>query len=468
MDGFVKFILIFAVIGNLVLLSGGYDDFPTLCILTIIADVVFVGLIILSIINSAGKKPDNIAESKKDNDNELKREEGFKKQSSGSSSINDNDTVSRKKAKHDKQMSSKSFSSNAIHTIDSNEIISQIRSKYIVKPVAQAHIVKDPFQKEMESYQCVEIEMLLRRLVNRRRELVDRLSTIKSEMDLILSCHGCSTEQECVHFLRSKEQELEQLINEYQHIYNSINQFGINLLSREMSKFRMMVEAFRMMSKSEKKVCENGLDYSDLIKTYSTLPKGLFQSSALPINLDFEEYHFYILPDVILVYNKDKYIMALEPNALKVLIVDKQRNVTNYRHNYDEWSFKDDIIGADSKLISEGRVGSYWLHERKNGGPDLRYSYNPRTEYRTDTYSYTEIRIQIGEYKAVCSLSQGDLSSALFEMILPYRNITHKYNYNRSLMRLLENTAKHKDRVLALTNDYEMINDDKICEEIVL
>jgi hypothetical protein len=128
------------------------------------------------------------------------------------------------------------------------------------------------------------------------------------------------------------------------------------------------------------------------------------------------------------------------------------------------WRHSDSLIGDDSVLMREGSVRTSWLHTKKDGGPDRRYSYNPMYQHRSDVYQYGEITIQIGQYKAEYSFSAGNISETIKSQVREYTAIMHELNAVPSLLRLLESASKKKDRAQELYAQYERTNANFICK----
>lgn len=125
---------------------------------------------------------------------------------------------------------------------------------------------------------------------------------------------------------------------------------------------------------------------------------------------------------MILVFdNTGVFSTAIDPSALKVMI---QRKTTSVTVNNGTVA-SNQYIADDSKCLSRGTTRSTWLHTCRDGSPDLRYSYNPRLEYRTDTYEYVVVEFIIADKKVLFSVSSGTAGDA-FEKAVP--NYARKCN----------------------------------------
>lgn len=349
-----------------------------------------------------------------------------------------------------------------------NSKLGQLMTKYAVPAAPVIPTTVDPLQKDMESYQSLAVLQTVNRIINLRRDLIKELIEKKKGIDYLLSCPGCTSDREKIKFLNANEKELSQKKNEYLDILNRINSKKVTFLAKESQTFSQIRGIFSEIAASQKIIGEAGVAYKDCVRLNSSLPGDLFESKQNPIELNFGTYRFFMLPDVVLAYNNSgEFVTAFEPMALIIRIEDKRKNVYASNMGGRGWSYRDNVIASDSSLVSQGNVRTGWLHEKKSGGPDLRYSFanNPRYDSRTDTYSYTEVSIQIGHYKAVYSASKGALAAKAKPSIRNYCAIAHKLNVVPSLLRLLESTSKKQELAKELYVEYVRDCKDIICKE---
>ena len=291
------------------------------------------------------------------------------------------------------------------------------------------------------------------------------MKSIKEEIDGILACSGCSTDRERLKYIKSNEDILQQKKNEYSAISAEMKKVKVILLSKEKAAFNRFYTALAEITSTEKSAIGSGVDLSSFIKLRSNIPGDFFASEQAPMELNYGAYKFFLLPDVVLAYNKENtFVTALEPMALIVTVRDQKKSVYMRKNSGGTWSYTDSVIARDSALVSEGYTRTSWLHERKSGGPDLRYSYNPRYESRTDTYAYSDFSIQIGQYKAEYSISKANLSKKLKPMVKDYSLVMHELNAAPSLLRLLESVSKKREAASLLSEKYESISKNIICK----
>lgn len=422
--------------GNISLFDGSFDEMPLLCVLAIIADIFIVGAIIKAIADRPSK--------------------------SNTSQTSSNQPISQ-------QPSTRSVPPSVPKTTpvvnEDNSKLNQLKSKYRVPNIPSVATAIDPLQKEMESYQCIEVLQNVNKAISRRRDCAKKMKSIKDEIDGILACPGCGTDRERLKFIKNNEDALQQKKNEYAAISAEIKKVKVVLLSKEKTAFNRLFTALAEITSSEKAESGSGVALSSFVKLRSNIPGDLFASEQAPIELDYGAYKFFLLPDVVLAYDKaNSFVTAFEPMALIITVRDQKKNIYMRKNSGGAWSYTDSVIARDSALVSEGYTRTSWLHERKSGGPDLRYSYNPRYESRTDTYAHSVFSIQIGQYKAEYSISKANLSNKLRPMVKDYCSVMHELNAAPSLLRLLESVSKKREAASLLSEKYESISKNIICK----
>lgn len=422
--------------GNIALFDGSFDEMPLLCVLAIIADIFIVGAIIKAIADRPSK--------------------------SNTSQTSSNQPISQ-------QPSTRSVPPSVPKTTpvvnEDNSKLNQLKSKYRVPNIPSVATAIDPLQKEMESYQCIEVLQNVNKAISRRRDCAKKMKSIKDEIDGILACPGCGTDRERLKFIKNNEDALQQKKNEYAAISAEMKKVKVVLLSKEKTAFNRLFTALSEITSSEKSESGSGVALSSFVKLRSNIQGDLFASEQAPIELDYGAYKFFLLPDVVLAYDKaNTFVTAFEPMALIITVRDQKKNIYMRKNSGSAWSYTDSVIARDSALVSEGYTRTSWLHERKSGGPDLRYSYNPRYESRTDTYAHSVFSIQIGQYKAEYSISKANLSNKLKPMVKDYCSVMHELNAAPSLLRLLESVSKKREAASLLSEKYESISKNIICK----
>ncbi len=430
-------IWIVLIIGNLALFSGSFEDLPLLSILVIVGDLYLIYAIIKGIADSPAKNTP--------------------------SQVSNSQPTSQQVGMRSTPPSTQRTAS--VVNEDSNFKLNQLKSQYRIPNVPSVATAIDPLQKEMEPYQCIEVLQNVNKVISRRRNYAKKMKSIKEEIDGILACPGCSTDRERLKYIKNNEGTLQQKKNEYVIISTEMKKVKVVLLSKEKTAFNRLFTALAEITSSEKSESGSGVTLSSFVKLKSNIPGDLFTSEQAPIELDYGAYKFFLLPDVVLTYDKAyTFVTAFEPMALIITVNDQKKSVYMRKNSGSAWSYTDSVIARDSALVSEGYTRTSWLHERKSGGPDLRYSYNPRYESRTDTYAYSDFSIQIGQYKAEYSISKANLSNKLNPLVKAYCSVMHELNAVPSLLRLLESTSKKGEATRLLSEKYESISKNIICK----
>lgn len=426
---------ILLLVGNVVLFASLFDEMPLLCALLAIAE--FVGI---AIFRSAADRPPK----------------------GNSSEASSNRPASQ-------QPSTSNVPPAAPRTTpevtEDNSKLNQLKSKYRIPNAPSVATAVDPLQREMEPYQCFEVLQNVNKAISRRRDCAKKMKSIKEEIDGVLACPGCSTDRERLKYIKSNESILQQKKLEHAAVSAKMKKVQVVLLSKEKTSFNRLSAALAEINSSEKSTSGSGVALSSFVKLKSSIPGDIFASEQSPIELDYGAYKFFLLPDVVLAYDKDNsFVTAFDPVALIIMIRDRQKSVYMRKNSGSTWSYADSVVAGDSVLVSEGHTRTNWLHERKSGGPDLRYSYNPKYESRTDTYAYSDFSIQIGQYKAEYSISKANLSNKLKPMVKDYCSVMHELNAVPSLLRLLKSVSKKREAVSLLSEKYESVSKNVICK----
>ena len=249
---------------------------------------------------------------------------------------------------------------------------------------------------------------------DRMAAIYNRHSLITNEINRILACTDCISVDEKYSHLISCEDKLKQIKEEGDSCLSQLSSYKIEILNDNRDLLFEMKLAFRYLLNS-KKCQSDSLTIKEFITPDKPSDLMLFRYENEPIILFWEQYYFCLFSNVILVFDKkDVFSTAIDPSALKVVINKETTSVTVSNGT----AGSNQYIADDSKCISQGITRSTWLHTCRDGSPDLRYSYNPRLEYRTDTYEYVVIEFVIADKKVSFSASSGTVGDA-FEKATP-------------------------------------------------
>lgn len=248
----------------------------------------------------------------------------------------------------------------------------------------------------------------------RMAKIYDRYLLITNEIKRILACAGCISVDEKYSHLTSNEAKLKQLKEEGETCLSHLSSYKIEMLNDDRNLLFEMKLAFRYLLNSKKCQSES-LTIKEFITPDKPSDLMLFRYKNEPIILFWEQYYFCLFSNVILVFDeRGIFTTAIDPSALKVVIKKETTAVTVSNGT----AGSNQYIADDSKCISQGITRSTWLHTCRDGSPDLRYSYNPRLEYRTDTYEYVVVEFIIADKKVSFSASSGAVGDA-FEKVAP-------------------------------------------------
>ena len=169
----------------------------------------------------------------------------------------------------------------------------------------------------------------------------------------------------------------------------------------------------------------------------------LFKYEDKPIILLWGQYYLCLFSSVILVFDKTGvFATAIDPSALRVKVKRMTTSIM-FTNGIAGWN---QYTADDSKCISRGTTSSTWLHTCRDGSPDLRYNYNPRIEYRTDTYEYVIVEFIIANKKVSFSVSSGAVGDAFGKAIHSYsRRCNKRHNPIPEFLMLVKSLSNEDD-----------------------
>lgn len=268
------------------------------------------------------------------------------------------------------------------------------------------HIALDFINKEVVS--------TVKSYKERMATIYDRYSLVTNEIKQILACTGCISVDEKYSYLISNEDKLKQLKEAGDACLSQLSSYKIEMLNDDRNLLFEMNLAFRYLLNSKK--CQSAsLAITEFITPNKPSDLMLFRYKNEPVILFWEQYYFCLFSNVILVFDKKGvFSTAIDPSALKIGIKKETTSIT-VRNGTDG---SNQYIADDSKCVYQGDTWSTWLHTCRDGSPDLRYSYNPRLEYRTDIYEYVVVELIIADKKVSFSASSEAVGDA-FEKVAP-------------------------------------------------
>lgn len=268
---------------------------------------------------------------------------------------------------------------------------------------------------------------------------------IINEINRILVCTGCRSIDEKHAHITASEGRLQQLKSDGESCLEKISAYKIEMLNDDRDLLFELNLAFRYLLNSKKCQSET-LTIKEFITPQKPNDLMLFRYSNEPISLYFDQFYFCLFSNVILVFDKNGvFSTAVDPSAFKIMLKKETTAVTVSNGN----AAANQHIAEDSKCISQGNTRSTWLHTCRDGSPDLRYSYNPRLEYRTDTYEYVTVKFIIADKKVMFSASSSAVGAA-FEKITPKyaRKCNNRHNPIPEFLMLLKELSGEEKTVI--------------------
>ena len=229
----------------------------------------------------------------------------------------------------------------------------------------------------------------------------------------IIACRGCYSDEARLKHLEQNEQELLNLRREAEEISQKANKIKIHITNFDYQPLTKLRNALSFLKQSKRHTATTEITRDVFFE--NTKPKELeaFQYSVTPVLMNFGKACAVCFPKVILLFEDGVFRTALNPSAMSIKVLEHQENATYY---LDKKEYAGSNHAADdSLLVEQGFDRITWLYTKRDGGPDLRYSYNPATRFRNDTVVYGEVRITIGDYQAGFIFSSKKAIDALKE-----------------------------------------------------
>lgn len=275
---------------------------------------------------------------------------------------------------------------------------------------------KEPSIFSKEYMPNAEIVECVKKYKQNNEKIYHSLSVLYDKVyDILQASKSYTDKKECLAFLNENSEELSQLKLEIDSLEESLNKTKIKLLSDTTESIKWLKGAFVHLKISKK--LSNDKNTPRIGKLLEdTLPADLkmfefddkYDSS--PLTLHFARWTFCFFEKAILVFDLNgNFYTALDPSALELEVTRLQSSITVHSGNviYNEF------IDTDSKCIQRGVQYTTWVHTCRDGSPDLRYSYNPRIDYRTDIMEYGIIELKIYDYNIKYTTSSSKTLDAM-------------------------------------------------------
>ena len=325
-----------------------------------------------------------------------------------------------------------------------NEILARYSPSKMFSIQEAKKLVIDPSLINKEVVFCV------KEYKNSISSLLQQSSKVNARLMTILSCKGYTTEIEKADYLTSKLPEIENLKNESDELNERISKNKIKILNEDGDLLFLVKKSFAALFSSKKCVLE-GYTLKELICEEKPVDLELFDYKYAPAILHIDKYYYCLFSNVILVFDDNGiFSSAIDPSAL---------SIKSERLSADVWINNNTLpahqyIDVDSKCIEQGTTRHTWLHTCRDGSPDLRYSYNPRIEYRTDKYEYGKITLSVLDSKIQFALSSDAATKALERVGREYiQKHNNRHNPLPEFFNLLYRTLEDGDANIAYILD---------------
>lgn len=271
------------------------------------------------------------------------------------------------------------------------------------------------------------------------RDSISKCNEIDKTINQILACAGCRDVDQKLNYLSEKTNELNRLKSESDKLHSEIAKHKIKLLNEDGNLLFLVKKSFSALFSSKKCVLE-GLSLKDFICEEKPSDLEFFDYRYAPATLHIGTFYYCLFSNVILVFDaKGVFVTAVDPTALS-LKIDRVKvdvwinNNTLPSHQY---------VDVDSKRVDKGATRQTWVHTCRDGSPDLRYSYNPRIEYRTDKYEYGSVSISILDNTVSFYLSSDVAIKALERVGKEYiRKCNNRHNPIPEFLNLLSRVSE--------------------------
>lgn len=287
------------------------------------------------------------------------------------------------------------------------------------------------------------------------RDNISKCNEIDQAINRILTCVGCRDIDEKLNYLSAKTEELQRLKSESDLLHNEIEKHKIKLLNEDGNLLFLVKKSLNALLSSKKCVIE-GLNLKELICEEKPSDLEFFDYKYAPATLHIGTYYYCLFSNVILVFDAmGIFATAIDPTALFIQIERVRVDVWINNNTLPSHQY----IDMDSKCVEQGTTRHTWVHTCRDGSPDLRYSYNPRIEYRTDKYEYGNVTISILGNTVSFSLSSDNATKALERVSREYiRKCNNRHNPIPEFLNLLDRVSENGEQNITYILDINKSN----------
>lgn len=248
------------------------------------------------------------------------------------------------------------------------------------------------------------------------KSLYNALTELHEKNVAILSCPNCFSDEQRLSFLHEELPTLEAQKELISRLLDEYSTHRIVLPSVGDSAFTSLKNALIKMKNSKKCKSEGPLTFTVFEKP-SELPTELscFKYCTPPIVFKCESYSFCMFADLILIFMGGVFLFASYPDELTITTTPIEESVYVF-----DGAYSSDIVDDDSKCMQVGTPSKTWQYIRRDGLPDLRYSYNPVIDYHVDRIIYGNVKLEISGYSVEYNFSSYAALEAIEEASKQY------------------------------------------------
>lgn len=270
--------------------------------------------------------------------------------------------------------------------------------------------------------------------VNQYREETSNIRSDLAELfrhnNAILSCPECCSDDQRLSFLHKQTTWLEEIKGSIAALNSEYSKYRITLPEDDDGAIILLRDALTILQNS-KIIKEDGSTPLREFLDNSKLPIELnfFKFSTPPICMAFKPFTFCLFPKTILVFREGNFLSAITPNELKIIDTPIEKSV-----KYSGGKYISDIVDVDSKCIQVGTTIKTWMHVCKDGTPDLRYSYNPSIEYRIDRMIHGKVTFEIAGFRTAFDFSSHNALEEIGKAARLYCCLDKSFLHNKQLV----------------------------------
>lgn len=301
-----------------------------------------------------------------------------------------------------------------INQIYSEHFIEKYRFVKLPRSSKQCGVVSDGLEISSKNR---EVSTCLDQYYEELTQCDAQIYKLQMKVEDILSCPGCSSSEEKLSYLQANLPELNELRDRAQKVHSEGESIKIHITNFDPAPLTQLRNAICALQSSKKCISTFGNSSKEFFTSDKPREYTYFHASTEPVCLNFGNVKAYCYPKIILLFEGDYFIAAVNPDELKIMVTQEEVRA-RFDCDRNEYCY-DNVLDIDSFVVKKGHECTTWLHTRKDGFPDMRYSYNPVMHFRYDVVRYGIVSFALGEYKTEFEFS----SNQAYELLTTAQNI---------------------------------------------